>query len=256
MSESTVIINAGLVRADQKEEAVAKECRILKEHHLEVYVNEQLVVRLVCTASDLEQLVIGRLITERIISDVSEIEQLYLCDSGNRVRVFLKNKVIFNSAQREEPSCCPDNRVLLSREKISFVPLPKAVCRPEWIFHLVNAFAEDSGLHRSTGGTHSCMLAVGDEVLFKTEDIGRHNAMDKAIGFAAQQRLCPAECILFTTGRVPTDMVRKAVAAGIPVLVSKAVPTEDAVEMAKNYGLTLICRAWPDSYEIYAENLC
>ncbi len=89
-------------------------------------------------------------------------------------------------------------------------------------------------------------------MLYRTEDIGRHNAMDKAIGYAVRERLDRAGCMLFTTGRVPVDMVRKSVAAGIPVLVSKSVPTGEAVEMAREYGLRLICRAWPDSFEIYA----
>ena len=58
--------------------------------------------------------------------------------------------------------------------------------------------------------------------------------------------------MIYTTGRVAADMVIKTVAAGVPVLVSKAVPTEEAVKLAEKYGLTMICRAWPDSYEIYS----
>ena len=83
------------------------------------------------------------------------------------------------------------------------------------------------------------------------EDIGRHNALDKCIGYALLEQLELSECILFTTGRVPTDMVQKVIAAGIPVLASKAVPTDQAIELAKKYRLNLICRAWPDRIEIY-----
>lgn len=83
------------------------------------------------------------------------------------------------------------------------------------------------------------------------EDIGRHNALDKCIGYALLEQLDLSECILFTTGRVPTDMVQKVIAAGIPVLASKAVPTDQAIELAKKYHLNLICRAWPDRMEIY-----
>ena len=60
--------------------------------------------------------------------------------------------------------------------------------------------------------------------------------------------------MLFTTGRVPTDMVEKVIVAGVPVLISKAVPTENAVLLAGEYGLNLICRAWPDRFEIYQDN--
>lgn len=246
---------ARLVCADSGEISEA-EREILVEHRLELVVNEQTMARLVCTPGDLEEFVVGRLITERVISDVSEIEQMYLCDSGNRARVFLKENIRLRAAQTEEPTCCTDNRIFLqSVETAGQKPLAPAMWKREWIFSIVNAFAEDSKLHRSTGGTHCSMLAVEDQVLYRAEDLGRHNALDKAIGYAALQGLNRDKCILFTTGRVPTDMVRKVLAAGIPVLVSKAVPTGEAVAMAREYGLTLICRAWPDSFEVYAGDL-
>ena len=248
--------------------------QLLREHRLEIYVNEQLVARLVCTAEDLENLVIGRLVTEGIICDAEEIEQFYVCESGNRARVFLKGNVKFEPKEAEEPTCCTDNHVYLKRaedaaaqsEEISEqreepaaqaeepATLPgqgNSATNEEHIFKIVKAFSDDSALHRSTGGTHSCLLAVEERVVYRAEDIGRHNALDKVIGYAFREKLDLAKCIVFTTGRVPTDMVRKAVTAGIPVLVSKAVPTTDAVEMAKKNGLTLICRAWPDSFEVY-----
>jgi FdhD protein len=65
-----------------------------------------------------------------------------------------------------------------------------------------------------------------------------------------KNKLEPLKCMLFTTGRVPTDMVRKAVMAGVGGLVSKAVPTDAAVKMANMYNLNLVCRAWPDSFTI------
>ena len=248
---------------------------ILREHRLELVVNEQLLARLVCTPDDLENLAVGRLITEGIIADTEEIEQLYLCESGNRARIFLKKDIRLEAVRMEEPTCCTDNRVFLQAVKMTSVGGAQestgqvkmlqerpdgeeaaqeqtAVWKKEWIFSIVKVFSEDSKLHRSTGGTHSCLLAMEDRVLYVAEDLGRHNAMDKAIGYAAMQGLDRDKCILFTTGRVPTDMVRKAVVARIPVLVSKAVPTAEAVEMARESGLTLICRAWPDSFEIYA----
>lgn len=106
-------------------------------------------------------------------------------------------------------------------------------------------------MHRQTGGTHSCYLGVRDKYVCSMEDIGRHNALDKCIGYALLEQLELSECILFTTGRIPTDMVQKVIAAGIPVLASKAVPTDQAIELAKKYHLNLICRAWPDRMEIY-----
>ena len=119
---------------------------------------------------------------------------------------------------------------------------------PADVFALTEQFRADSALHRSTGGTHSCYIRFGDGRILSFEDIGRHNALDKAVGAMLLEGMDPADCMLYTTGRVAADMVTKAIGAGIPVMISKAVPTEEAVILANKNGLTLICRAWPDSY--------
>ena len=126
-------------------------------------------------------------------------------------------------------------------------PLPS----PEAVFALAEHFRKDGELHRSTAGTHSCYIRFGDGSIRGFEDIGRHNALDKAVGAMLLAEADPEACMLYTTGRVPVDMVQKTLHAGIPVLISKAVPTDAAVRMAAEHGLTLICRAWPDSYECY-----
>jgi FdhD protein len=120
------------------------------------------------------------------------------------------------------------------------------------IFALAGEFSKDSKttIHKKTKGTHSAYLQYKGETLYGCEDIGRHNALDKCIGYMVKNKLEPLECLLFTTGRVPTDMVRKAVSSGIGGLVSKAVPTDAAIEMATKYNLNLICKAWPDSFVI------
>lgn len=245
------------------------ECRIVVEHSVNVFLNEKLILKLACTPSDLAELVIGRLISEGYVETTDEIDMIYICSSGKRIRVFLKEGMALNlkRAVEEVPTCCTDNRVFLrnenaknieprdgegdTRERLPVQKLQKAEWRSEWIFALANEFLSDSKIHKTTHGTHSCYLSVQGEILFTGEDIGRHNAMDKVIGYAAMQGLKREACILYTSGRVSTDMVRKAIMARIPVLVSKAVPTDAAVELARAYGLTLICKAWPDRYEVF-----
>ena len=249
----TAWTQTGQKQAEQAQAEIVKR-PLLREHRLEIYVNEQLTARLVCTAEHLEDLVVGRLVTEGIIQDAEEIELFYLCESGNRARVFLRGDVRFCPKEAEEPTCCTDNHIYLKRADEQ-AERPQRKGKQSWdreqVFRIIKAFSDDSALHKSTGGTHSCLLAAEDEIVYRAEDIGRHNALDKAIGYAVRNKLDRGKCVLFTTGRVPTDMVRKVVAAGMPVLVSKAVPTFDAVEMAEESGLVLICRAWPDSFEVY-----
>ena len=106
-------------------------------------------------------------------------------------------------------------------------------------------------MHRRTFGAHSCFLSVGEEILYCCEDLGRHNAFDKVIGCALQDHVDLSQAVIYTSGRLPVDMVTKAIKASIPVLVSKAVPTDLTVELARRFDLTLICAARPDSMKVY-----
>ena len=92
-------------------------------------------------------------------------------------------------------------------------------------------------------------LKDGDRILLlescshhvSCEDIGRHNALDKAVGSMLLAGVPLSECVLYTSGRVPMDMVRKAIRAGVPALVSKTMPTVQSLELAQEYGLQLLC---------------
>ena len=228
---------------------------------MELYIAEKLVMKLVCTPSNLVELVIGRIISEGYIQLAEDVEMLYICSSGKRARIFLKESAGYGMELKptaeEVPTCCTDNQVFLRKIgqngscDLPVAKLRKAQWKSEWIFALAKEFVSGAQIHKATQGTHSCYLSAGGELLFAAEDIGRHNAMDKAIGYAVMQGLKREACILYTTGRVSTDMVKKAILSRIPVLVSKSVPTDAAVEMARAYDLTLICKAWPDRYEVF-----
>lgn len=236
-------------------EKITAKRDIICEHFLDVYVNKQLTFRLTCTAEHLVELILGRLFSEGWIRGVCDVESITICESGRSARVFLQEDLRSEdsrTASGREATCCTGNRTFLERNgRKELTRLPQAAWQEEWIFALAEEFAKDSGLHRQTGGTHSCYLGTEGKCLCHMEDIGRHNALDKCIGYALRENLDLKKCILFTTGRVPTDMVQKVIAAGIPVLASKAVPTDQAVQLAEKYHLTLICRAWPDRMEIY-----
>jgi FdhD protein len=226
------------------------------EHMIDIFVNEKRVASLVCTPSNLEYLVLGRLLTEGIISSVDDIDTIYICDNGNTAKVYLRSKPRFKQSKALEPTCCTGNRLFLQMEEdTDLKPIEYVSLSYDNIFALTEAFAAGSKIHGNTKGTHSAYLQYQGNTVFYSEDIGRHNALDKCIGYMVKNKLNPLECILFTTGRVPTDMVRKAVAAGVGGLVSKAVPTDAAVKMAGMYNLNLICRAWPDSFVVANESL-
>lgn len=258
--------------------SAGKSSQIVLEHDMDLYIDGQRAARLVCTPTNLPEMVLGRLITSRLIDSVDAVEDIVICRTGHTVHVRTRrdtenhqgqplqkegNQPLQNGtdlhlveALQKEPTCCPDNKVfVVNQDARDLRPLAPAAWTPEDIFLLAGRFSKGSGIHKKTQGTHSAYLYHGGRIIFSAEDIGRHNAMDKVIGHMLLHELDPGTCMVYTTGRVPTDMVEKAIAAGIPVLVTKAVPTDQAVEMAKKYNLTLICKAWPDSFEVF-HNSC
>ena len=118
------------------------------------------------------------------------------------------------------------------------------------VFSLAERFLSEMPLHRQTKSAHSCFLARGDTLLFQCEDIGRHNALDKVIGYALRNGVDLTRCMVYSSGRIPTDMAVKVIRAGIPILISKATPSSEAVALAERCGLTLICAAMADNMKL------
>ena len=219
------------------------EATVPAEHAAAIYVNERPAFRVVCTPALLPQLALGRLLTEGWIASADEVEQIAVCAEGAKVQVYLRHPLpTRRAAAQEVASCCTDN-IALGRpvEQQPLRPVPGLTLQPEWVQTLTAAMYAGLPLYRATRAVHSCFVLHGGEIVFACEDLGRHNALDKAVGCAVLAGLPLAECVLYTSGRVPLDMVRKAIRAGVPVLVSKSMPTVQSAELAAEYGLQLVC---------------
>ena len=219
------------------------EAALPAEHAAALYVNKQPAFRVVCTPELLPQLALGRLLTEGWITSAQEVEQLAVCAEGLKVRISLNHPLTARSAAAQEvSSCCTDNITLGS--PVELQPLhtvPQMELQSEWLDTLAAAMSAGLPLYRATHAVHSCLVLRQGGILFACEDIGRHNALDKAVGEMLLQGVPLAECVLYTSGRVPVDMVRKAIRAGVPALVSKSMPTVQSLELAQEYGLQLVC---------------
>lgn len=230
---------------------------VLQEHRMDIYVNDQLVMKVVCTPSYLKELVLGRLLTEQYISSIQEVDMVYLCDEGYRAKVFLKKDIKELVAEKNlmVPTCCTDNEsVTVKKQGFQTKEIACYPWKTSWIFHAADIFAKDTQLHKKTMGTHSCSLFQENTFLVSCEDIGRHNAVDKVIGWAICKGIDLRSCMLYTSGRMPLDIVRKAIRAQVPVLIGKGVPTSQSVELAEMYGLTLIGAARSDRIKVYYDH--
>ena len=228
---------------------------LVAEHTMEIYLNDTPAYEVVCSPTDLPELVLGRLLSNGVIQSTDEVELLYLCENGLRAKVYLPKwePATEHPGVEQVSTCCTGNRTIadLFRNQAPPRHLRPIAYEQRWIFRLAEAMKEDMPLYAATHGTHSCLLMHKGEILRRAEDIGRHNALDKVLGWALMQGIPLEECIVYTSGRIPVDMVMKVIRAGVPVLASKAMPTRESVLLAEEFGLSLFGAARKDSMVLF-----
>jgi formate dehydrogenase assembly factor FdhD len=122
------------------------------------------------------------------------------------------------------------------------VALPKAELRTSWLYQMTQTINTMPSLYLEAGAIHGCVLCKEGTPVCYTEDVGRHNAVDKIAGWIYRHGVDPADKILYTTGRLTSEMVIKTVRMGIPILVSRSGFTAWGVDLARQVGLTLVGR--------------
>ena len=127
-------------------------------------------------------------------------------------------------------------------EGLDNVVLADHPVRTSALYTLAQAINTEPSLYLEAGAIHGTVLCAGEQPLVYMEDVGRHNAVDKVAGYMLQNRIAPGDKLLYTTGRLTSEMVIKTALMGIPVLASRSGFTAWGVDIARKVGLTLIGR--------------
>ena len=127
-------------------------------------------------------------------------------------------------------------------ETLEGLTLPNSKVSTSWLYSLTKQINQMPSLYLSAGAIHGTVLCKENKPLVYMEDVGRHNAVDKVAGWMRGNQVSGADKIMYTTGRLTSEMVIKCTLMGIPVLVSRSGFTAWGVELAEKVGLTLIGR--------------
>lgn len=223
------------------------EDTVLQECALSLFVDSAPLTTLSCLHRELEELVLGYLFSQGLIRGEKDIAQLHIDPAQARAQVTLATRQP-GSANLTTDS---GDYVPFSAAVTDLRPVSPIAWNPQTLMDGAGRLLQGSELFRRTGNIHRVMLCRGAEPLCEAEDLGRYNALDKAVGKALRAGFPLRNMTAYTSGRIPLSLVEKVVRCGIPILVSRSAPTWEAVRLAKTYGLTLLGFARPDRLNHY-----
>lgn len=229
---------------------------VASELPVRLILNSEQLVTLLCTPSELEELAVGFLLSEGILQDHSSIKKLEVDERESAVNIELTDlppdfSKLFE--KRTISSGCGKGVTFTQYRMYADerIEVKGPLMALDDIRRLLKTFKNISTLYLETGGVHSAALSDGKEILLFSEDIGRHNAVDKLIGKAFLKSVSVKNKILLTSGRVTSEIMTKAGRNRFPILISRAAPSCMAVSYAEDMGITLVGFARGDRMNIY-----
>lgn len=191
-----------------------------------------------------EGLIRGR---DQIVSTRHEPDEKQ--NGANRVRVDLAAGVTLDAESTRRnfyttSSCGVCGKASIDAVRMRQIAPPNPDCRvdPEVLYGLPERLRASQAIFGRTGGLHAAgLFSLSGDLLVLREDVGRHNAVDKIVGSALEQNRLPLrDSMLMVSGRGGFEIVQKALMAGIPVLASVSAPSDLAVNLAREFGMTLV----------------
>ncbi|MBI4698693.1 MAG: formate dehydrogenase accessory sulfurtransferase FdhD [Nitrospirae bacterium] len=217
---------------------------IASEKRLRIFANNNEVLSLLCTPTMVKELITGFALSEGFLdSSGNNLRQNWCAES---IEIIWKEKDIEvylpvdipHAAETLTSGCAKGITFSLNKE----LPVIRdnVSVSIENIFGRYKEFQKKSELFNKTGGVHSAALCDEKDIIVFAEDIGRHNAVDKIIGYAYLENISTKDKMLLLSGRLSSEIVNKGVRNGIPILISRSAPTDMAIEAARNHNVTLI----------------
>ncbi|MDE0388083.1 MAG: formate dehydrogenase accessory sulfurtransferase FdhD [Rhodospirillales bacterium] len=229
------------------QDGAAIEARVVEERPLTLFLNGQEIVTVMTIRDYPEYLALGYLLNQNMLRHDDEVTGIDYDEDIETVVVRTERATDFEETLRKKTltSGCAQGTVfgdLMERFEATVLD-PEARLKTSWLYALSRAINMQPSLYLAAGAIHGCVLCEEGRPLIYMEDVGRHNAIDKIAGYMFQNGIGASGKIMYTTGRLTSEMVIKTVTMGIPILISRSGFTAWGVELARQANLTLIGRA-------------
>lgn len=234
--------------ADGKWQAVSLP--VPQEIAFTIYINSQELVTILCTPIKLNCLVLGYLYAEGIIKDLKDVVSMRVCVDDSLADVKLAKSDFVLPQKRVLTSGCGGGVSF----NVEALPVDsELVMNPEQILHMMRELLENAMSYNLSGGIHTSAISDGNSILAIAEDIGRHNTLDKLMGECLLRKIATKDKILLTSGRVSSEMLRKATRMQVPIIASLTSPTDQAVLLGRKTGITLVGYARGNHLTVYSK---
>ena len=238
---------AGLTRAvegvDQNGEAMG--IAVVEERPLTIYLNSQEIVTAMTIGDYPEYLALGFLRNQGMLSEADVVTRVDFDEELETVVVRTEVETSHEEKLKKKTrtSGCAVGTVFGDMmEGLEGVILPQMQVKTSDLYALAHRINRTPSLYLEAGAIHGSVLCEGARPLVYMEDVGRHNAVDKIAGWMFDEGVSGADKVLYTTGRLTSEMVIKTALMGIPVLASRSGFTAWGVDIARQVGLTCIGR--------------
>lgn len=232
-----------ITKYDEKQGSCDFRDKIAVEKALTLAVNGMELITLLCSPANYDELALGYLLSEGILTWDAEVEMELEEERGliNVVSASSNNLNLSSLGKRTLTSGCGKGAVFYSlndhrgRKNVT----DETRFKIKELHEVMQELQNGSQCFLETGGVHSAGLVLESDLILR-EDIGRHNAVDKLLGYCFLKRYLPQGSAIFLSGRISSEIVLKAARIGFPLIVSRSAPTTLAVELALELGVTLV----------------
>lgn len=237
----------------------AKTIYLVREQPLTIYLNRQEIVTVMTMGGAPAYLIAGFLLNQQLIRHAEDIRSIHVDWSVNAAAVYADGteSIAQQTQKRVVTSGCGQGTMFAAvmetaaQNAANMPSIPPLT--PDNIYALLAQLSQENEIYKQAGGVHGCALCTHDRIIKVIEDVGRHNAVDSLTGFLALKSVTERPTIMYTTGRLTSEMVIKTAQMGLPVIISRSGATSMGVEVAKAAGITLISRAKGQKFLLLTE---
>jgi FdhD protein len=239
----------------KKDNKIKETDLVLVEQPIDLFINSNPLVNIVCLPKDLRELALGFIFSIGLIDSINDVKKISIKEQEGKIEIELIDSKIsmlenfeMNPVSRIIDTSCgiPSpwrtiiKEALFASHEISHSEfMPKI--KPEIVSNCIVKMQKETELFRVTGGCHGAGIFNKEgEILTLKEDIGRHNAIDKVIGELLLKKKNFNDKLLTTTGRLTGDSVLKSIRADIPIIASLSAAIDSGIKLAEEFGITLI----------------